>query len=91
MPINSSTFEKSSGEMFVMLKEFLRLNFHIAYTLDELREVLAAKGSDVSAEILERLLASLEYAGRIESKTVDGVTYYRYRKVLGFMPMKKTK
>lgn len=91
MPINSSTFEKSSGETFVMLKEFLRLNFHIAYSADELAEVLAAKGTKVTAEEVERLLGSMEYGGRIVSKTVDGVTYYRYRKVRGFVPLKKMK
>jgi hypothetical protein len=35
------------------------------------------------------LLVSLEYGGGIESEVKDGVTYYQYRKVFGFTPLKK--
>lgn len=91
MPINDASFRKNNPEVVASLMEFLRPNFHVAYTLDELKEVLAAKGVDVSADALESLLGSLEYGGRIVSKTVGGVTHYQYRKVRGFMPMKKFK
>jgi len=91
MPINDANFKKGSPEAVAALMEFLKPNFHIAYTLDDLREALAAKGVDVSADTLEGLLFSLEYGGRIISREVDGVTYYQYRKMRGFMPTKKFK
>jgi len=91
MPINDASFKKGNPETVAALMEFLKPNFHIAYTLDDLREVLAAKGVDVSADTLESLLGSLEYGGRIISREVDGVTYYQYRKMRGFMPTKKFK
>jgi hypothetical protein len=91
MPINDARFKKNTPETVAALMEFLRPNFFKAYTLKELREALADVEVDVSADVLETLLGSLEYGGRIVSKTVDGVTYYQYRKVRGFMPMKKFK
>jgi hypothetical protein len=91
MPINDARFKKGNPETVAALMEFLRPNFHVAYTLDELVSALADREVDVSADVLESLLDSLQYGGRIVSKTVDGVTHYQYRKVLGFMPMKKFK
>jgi hypothetical protein len=91
MPITSSDYEKRSGEIASLIKEFLRLHAHIAYTLDDLLEVLAANDINLSKAELERLLFPLEYGGRIESKIVDGVTYYRYNRVMGFMPLKKNR
>ncbi|MCJ7425944.1 MAG: hypothetical protein MUO17_02210 [Dehalococcoidales bacterium] len=91
MLVNDARFKKSNPETVAALMEFLRPNIHIAYTLDELVEALADRDVDVSADVLESLLGSLEYGGRIVSKEVDGVTHYQYRKVLGFMPMKKFK
>jgi hypothetical protein len=89
MPINDASFKRSNREAATALTEFLRPNFHIAYTLDELNEALTDRGVDISDKELETLLFSLEYGGRITSKEVDGETYYQYRKVVGFMPMKK--
>ncbi|HEY54941.1 MAG TPA: hypothetical protein G4N91_01485 [Dehalococcoidia bacterium] len=89
MPITRDDYEKRSGEAFVLLKNFLRPNFHIAYTVEELVEVLEAKGVKMSKEEAERVLTSMVYGGRLESKIVDGVTCYRYKKVLGFLPMKR--
>jgi hypothetical protein len=89
MPITSSDYDKGSGEAVALVKEFLRFHPHFAYTLEDLVEMLDANGVDVSKAELERLLFSLEYGGRIESKTVDGVTFFRHNRVMGFMPMKK--
>jgi hypothetical protein len=89
MPVTRDDYEKRSGEAFILLKDFLRPNFHIAYTLEELMEVLKEKGVKLSKEETERVLTSLVYGGRVESKIVDGVTCYRYKKVLGFLPMKR--
>ena len=91
MLVNDARFKKSNPETVAALMEFLRPNIHIAYTLDELVEALADRDVDVSDKVLESLLSSLEYGGRIVSKEVDGVTHYQYRKVMGFMPMKKMK
>jgi len=91
MPINNASFKKGSPEAVAALMEFLKPNFHIAYTLNDLREMLTNKGVDVSADTLESLLFSLEYGGRIISREIDGVTYYQYRKMRGFMPTKKFK
>ena len=89
MPIASSDYEKRSGEAVALVKEFLRFHPHFAYTMDDLLEMLAANDISLSKAELERLLFSLEYGGRIESKIVDGVTYYRHNRVMGFTPMKK--
>lgn len=91
MPINDAKFKKNTPETVASLMEFLKPNFHVAYTLEDLREALAGRGVNVSADVLENLLGSLEYGGRIISKTVDGVVYYQYRKMRGFMPTKKFK
>jgi len=91
MPITRNDFEKSDRETSIMLVEFLRSNFHIAYTLDELVEELASQGRKVKAEEVERFLLSREYGGRVESRIIDGVPYYRYKRVLGFMPLKKSR
>ena len=91
MPINDAKFKKNTPETVASLMEFLKPNFHVAYTLEDLREALAGRGVNVSADVLETLLGSLEYGGRIISKTVDGVVYYQYRKMRGFMPTKKFK
>ena len=91
MPINDARFKKNSPETTATLMEFLRPNFHVAYTLEELAAALAEREADISTEELEDMLTSLEYGGRIISKNVGGVTYYQFRKVIGFMPMKKFK
>lgn len=91
MPINSTDFEKSRREISGLLIEFLRFNFYIAYTVDELVEMLASKGRKVKAEEVERLLLSREYGGRVESNIINGVLYYKYKRVLGFVPMKKSR
>ncbi len=91
MPINDASFKKNSPRTVAALMEFLKPNFHIAYTLEDLREMLAAKGVKVSADELASLLYSMEYGGRIISREVDGKTYYQYRKIRGFMPTKRFK
>jgi DNA-binding transcriptional ArsR family regulator len=89
MPIDKVEFEKSGRETSVLLMEFFRFNPRIAFTLDEVVEMLASIGRKLPAADVERTLLSLEYGGGIESREVDGVTYYRLRRVLGFTPMRK--
>ncbi len=91
MPITSTDFERERREISALLIEFLRFNFYNAYTVDELVEELASKGRKVKAEELERLLLPREYGGRVEVRVVDGVPYYRYNRIRGFVPMKKSR
>jgi len=91
MPINDARFKKSNPGTVTALMDFLRPNFHIAYTLDDLKGALANREVDISEKALENLLSSLEYGGRIVSREVDGETYYQYRKVRGFLPLTKMK
>jgi hypothetical protein len=91
MPITNTEFEKSGRETGIMLVEFLRFNFHSAYSADELVDELASKGRKVKEEEVERLLFSREYGGMVESRIIDGVPYYRYKKVRGFVPLKKSR
>ena len=86
MPISSNDFEKSNRESNILLIDFLRSNYRDAYSLDELVEAMASTGRKLSGEEVERILASLEYGGKIESKIIGGVTYYRYCKVTGSRP-----
>jgi|GEM_PF-2276327 len=86
MPISSNDFEKSDRETSLLLVDFLRSNPRVAYKVDELVEMLASKGRNLAREEVERILTSLEYGRKVESKKVAGVTYYRYRKFMGFSP-----
>jgi hypothetical protein len=86
MPISSSEFEKSNRESDVLLTEFLRSNYRDAYSVDELVKVMASKGRSLKGKEVERILTSLEYGGKVESRIIGGVTYYRYCKVLGSRP-----
>ena len=86
MPISSSDFEKSDREPSLMLMDFLRTNRRVAYGVDEMVETLASKGRKLAREDVERILVLMEYGGRVESKAIVGVTYYRYRDVSYFRP-----
>ncbi len=89
MPIRRTDLGESSRDPSALVVDFLSVNFRFAYTMEELMDELAARGVKVSKEQMTRLLISLEYGGGIESEAVDGVPYYRYRKVFGFTPLKK--
>jgi hypothetical protein len=89
MPIHRDRFGRGEPGPVSVLLDLLRPNSHIAYTLDELRDMLAAKDVDMTKTELSNMLSSMMYGGRIVSRTVDGETYYKYRKVLGFVPMKR--
>lgn len=89
MPIDKVEFEKGSPETSVLLMEFFRFNARIAFTLDEVVRTLASIGRKLPAEDVERTLLSLEYGGGIESREIDGVPYYRLRRVLSITPLKK--
>lgn len=83
MPINENEFGKSSRDPTSLLLEFLSFNYRNAYSLDELVEVMNAKGNDLAKEGVEHLLSALEYGGKVKSRTVDDKTYYKYSVVRG--------
>ena len=85
MPISSNDFEKSDRDSSLLLIDFLRSNPLNAYGLDELVEMLASMGRKLAREEVERILGLLEYGGRVESKVIAGVTYYRYRESFGLI------
>jgi len=86
MPISSNDFEKSDREPSLLLMDFLRSNLRVAYGVDELVEILASMGKKLAKEEVERRLTLLEYGGKVESKKIVGVPYYRYRDVSYFRP-----
>ena len=86
MPISSNDFEKSDRESNILLAEFLRSHPLDAYRVDELVEMLASKGRNLTGEEVERMLVLLEYGRKVKSKTIAGVTYYRYHEFFGFSP-----
>jgi DNA-binding transcriptional ArsR family regulator len=89
MPIRRTDLGEGSRDPSALIVDFLSVNFRFAYTMDELLGELASRGINLSKEDMGRLLISLEYGGGIESEVKDGVTYYQYRKVFGFTPLKK--
>jgi hypothetical protein len=86
MPISSSDFEKSDRESSLLLMDFLHSNPRVAYSVDDLVEKLASMGKNEPQKEVERILTLMEYGGRVESKAIAGVPYYRYRRFFGFSP-----
>jgi hypothetical protein len=84
MPISSSKFEKGERAPSAVLMDFLKANYRDAFSLDELVEALGTQGCNMTSEDAEVLLDSLEYGGKVRSKVVDCVTYYKYSEVVGF-------
>ena len=91
MPIDRTGMEGIYRDPSAMIVDFLRINYRFAFTRDELIEELAALGTTLAKDQAARLLISLEYGGGIESEVKGGVTYYRYRKVFGFAPLKRSR
>jgi len=86
MPISRREFEKGEpADLMRLIMEFLRSNPLSAYSVEELREVLASKQMNLSTEEVENILSLLEALDRIKSKVVGGAKYYKY-KIIGFRP-----
>ena len=83
MPISGNDFERTGREPSALLVDFLKVNYRDAFSLDELVGAMELMGKNMTREEMETLLSSLEYGGKVESKVVDCVTYYRYAKVMG--------
>jgi|WetSurMetagenome_2_1015567.scaffolds.fasta_scaffold251326_2 hypothetical protein len=84
MPISSSDFEKAERAPSAVLMDFLRDNYRDAFCLDELVDTLGKQGCNMTSEEVEVLLDSLEYGGKVRSRVVDSITYYKYSEVVGF-------
>jgi len=83
MPINSRDLDKRDRDSSTLLLEFLTRNHRSAYNLDELAEMMKSQGKDLTKKDVEAILSALEYGGKVKSKTIDTVTYYRYSRVVG--------
>ena len=83
MPIRSDDFERTERAPSALLVDFLRVNYRDAFSLDELVGAMELMGKSMTTEEVETLLSSLAYGGKVESRVVDCVTYYRYAKVVG--------
>jgi hypothetical protein len=85
MPISDTEFGKGKQRNPMdLILEFLRFNPHYAYNQNELARELASKGMDLMEEEVQKILDLLEAGGRIESKVIDGVTFYKHYNILGF-------
>jgi hypothetical protein len=84
MPISSNDFERGERSPSTVLMDFLRANYRDAFSLDELVAALGNEGCNLTSDEVEVMLDSLEYGGKVKSKVVDCVTYYRYSEVVGF-------
>jgi hypothetical protein len=84
MPISSRDFEKADRAPSAVLMDFLRDNYRDAFCLDELVDALGKQGCNMTNEEVEVLLDSLEYGGKVKSRVVDCVNYYKYTEVVGF-------
>jgi len=84
MPINRREFESGEPEPSLLVTGFLRSNPDYAYTMEELVSEVASREVDLTVEEVQSILGFLEAKGTVESKTVHGVAYYIYRKVIGF-------
>lgn len=84
MPISGEQFDKTNRTPGQMLLDFLRDNEREAFSLEELVKVLSAQRCRVTAEQVGIMLDSLEYGGKVKSRVVDEMPYYRYSEVVGF-------
>jgi hypothetical protein len=91
MPISSNDFEKTDRKSSLLLTDFLSSNPRTAYQMDELVEMLASRGRKLAREEVERLLVLMEYGGKVESREINGATYYRYRDFSFFKPPTRPK
>jgi hypothetical protein len=89
MPISSGDFEKTERETSPLLLDILRSNPLNAYGRDELVDMLAAMGRKLTGDEVERILTLLEYGGKVESRVIEGVHYYRYCEFSFFKPPKR--
>ena len=90
MPIIDEQFKggKQLDPKGVIL-DFLRFNSRYAYTRSEIEGELSLRGMGLKGEEVQRILTSMETGGRIESQTVDGVTYYKYFRIVGYKPIRR--
>jgi hypothetical protein len=85
MPISRDEFEKGKIDptLYAVLL-FLESSADTAYTLGELLTELKSEGLSLSEKDLVSILNSLKARRRVESKTIDDVVYYIYRRTIGF-------
>lgn len=84
MPINRESFEQGKILPRAEILAFLESNAERAYTIDEIYMETRAT-LEYSKEQLQEVVSGLEAEGRVESKVIEGVTYYIVvRRRMGF-------
>ncbi len=86
MPISRGEFEKGDIDLRLVILEFLRSNSDYAHSLEEIIEQLISEGITPIYEEVNDMLTGLVNKKRLESKSISGVLYYMYCKVVGFRP-----
>lgn len=87
MPISREEFERGKPDPALPILKFLRSNPDIAFSLEQLHNIVLSNQIDLNIEALEEILHSLESQGKIETKKIDDVVYYIcFRRPIGFVP-----
>ena len=86
MPVTEDQFFRGRNDIELAVLWFMRKNFDLAYTAEEILFELGATGILSSPDEIERALADLLRRERIESNVVHEAVYYKYYRRLGFRP-----
>ena len=90
MAIRKREFETGNpSDLMSLILGFLRANNGYAYSQSEIKEELVSRELQVESEEVQRVLTMLELGARIESKIIDGTTYYNYRQLVGYRAIGK--
>jgi len=90
MPISGGKFERGKpSDLVDLILDFLRTYENSAYSRDEIEKELASRGLSLTTVEIGRVLSLLEGWERVEAKTIDGINYYKYRKILGSMLIRR--
>ncbi|MBI4287271.1 MAG: hypothetical protein HY671_02445 [Chloroflexi bacterium] len=85
MPISAKEFESGYAEPAIFILGVLQVVFPNAVSLEELRTEATSNRRELSSAQLKSILDGLVNDEKVESKTFEGVIYYRYKKrPLGF-------
>jgi hypothetical protein len=83
MPISRKEFEEGKPDPAYALLEIFRSTPDTAYSESELLAILQEESAITSADLVAKL-RELVRKEQIESKEIQGVIYYIYRRTLGF-------
>lgn len=85
MPLSRSQYDAGDADPGLAALDFLRENWEWGFSFNELAAALVDTGVAVPRNRLRVGLAKLKRDRQIETKTVAGTVYYRYRRpTIGF-------